>query len=152
VAIETETRPIQPYGAIEEIEALVAGFQNRSLPLAGWSHQAHLTVGIWYLSRMSAEEATPLIREGIKRYNESQGVPNSDSRGYHETVTRFYIWSIGKFLELAGRAGSLVDLTNRLLASEHGSKQSPFRYYSRDRLLSVAARHGWVEPDLMPLD
>jgi hypothetical protein len=152
MAIETAARPVVAYGTIGEIEALVGGFESRTLPLARWSHQAHLTVGIWYLMRMTAAAATPLIRDGIKRYNASQGVPNSDTRGYHETITRFYIWSIGKFLDLAGPAGSLVDLTNRLIASEHGSKQYPFRYYSRDRLLSVAARHGWVEPDLMPLD
>jgi len=152
MAIETQPRPIVVYQEIGEIETLIAGFHDHSLPLASWSHQAHLTVGIWYLMRMSAEAATPLIREGIRSYNLSQDVPNSDSRGYHESITRFYIWAVGKYLSLADRSLPLVELTNRLVASEHGSKQHPFRYYSRDRLLSVAARRGWVEPDLAPLD
>jgi hypothetical protein len=150
--MESPQRPIVVYRAADEIEALVAGFHDHTLPLASWSHQAHITVGIWYLSRMSADDATPLIREGIKSYNLSQGVPNSDSRGYHETITLFYIWAIGKYLASADRTRPFVELTNELVVSEHGAKQHPFRYYSRDRLLSVDARRGWVEPDLKPLD
>ncbi|MBI1777505.1 MAG: hypothetical protein HYR63_19375 [Proteobacteria bacterium] len=152
MAIDTKPRPIVLYTRSEEIEELVSAFRTKTLPLEHWSHQAHLTVGIWHLVRMSAGEATPLIREGISRYNESQGVPNSDSRGYHETITRFYIWAIGKYLEAADRSRTLLDLTNGLIVSPHGSKDHPFRYYSRERLLSVEARRGWVEPDLAALD
>jgi hypothetical protein len=34
-----------------------------------------------------------------------------------------------------------------LLASPLGNSAWPLRYYCRDRLFSVAARHHWVEPD-----
>ncbi len=152
MAIETQARPIVPYANQGEIEELVQAFQSLTLPLPRWSHQAHLTVGIWYLTRMPADAATPLIRDGIKRYNESQGVPNSDTRGYHETITLFYVWSIGKYLGAVDAARPLLQLTNGLIVSDFGSKEHPFRYYSRERLLSVAARHGWIEPDLAPLD
>ena len=152
MAIETQPRPVVRYRSADEIETLVAGFRDHTLPLASWSHQAHLTVGLWHLRRMPADAATPLIREGIKSYNLSQGVPNSDTRGYHETITRFYIWSIGRYLAEADPSLTLVELANGLIESDYGSKQFPFRFYSRDRLLSVDARLGWVEPDLMPLD
>ena len=152
MAIDTQARPTVLYSEPAQIDRLVGAFQEKRLPLAEWSHQAHLTVGIWYLSRMPAAAATPLIRDGIWHYNESQGVTNTGVRGYHETITRFYIWSIGKYLAGADRSRALLDLTNGLLASPFGSKEFPFRYYSRERLLSPEARRFWVEPDLAVMD
>jgi hypothetical protein len=38
-----------------------------------------------------------------------------------------------------------------LLVSPLAEKTALFRYYSRNNLLSVTARRGWVEPDLEPL-
>jgi hypothetical protein len=152
MAIDSEARPTVLYADGGEIEELVGAFRARRLPLPRWSHQAHLTVGIWYLSRMPAAAATPLIRDGIWHYNESQGVTNTGVRGYHETITRFYIWSIDRFLAAVDRSRPLVELTNGLLTSPFGSKEFPFRYYSRERLLSPEARRFWVEPDLARLD
>jgi hypothetical protein len=152
MAIDTKPRPTVLYREPTEIDALVRAFQEKRLPINEWSHQAHLTVGIWYLTRMPAAAATPLIRDGIWHYNESQGVINTDGRGYHETITRFYIWSIGKYLSGADRSRPLLELTNGLLTSQYGSKDFPFRYYSRERLLSVEARRGWIEPDLASMD
>jgi hypothetical protein len=37
------------------------------------------------------------------------------------------------------------------LIAEYGDKNLPFRYWSRERLMSPEARAGWVEPDLEPL-
>jgi hypothetical protein len=34
------------------------------------------------------------IRRGIIAYNAAVGTPNSDTRGYHETITAFYVWAI----------------------------------------------------------
>jgi hypothetical protein len=152
MAIETQARPTVLYVEAAEIEDLVRDFREKRLPLSRWSHQAHLTVGIWYLSRMPAKAAMPLIRDGIWHYNESQGVINTGVRGYHETITRFYIWSIGKYLASADGSRSLLDLTNGLLTSAFGAKEFPFRFYSRERLLSVEARRFWVEPDLATMD
>jgi hypothetical protein len=33
-----------------------------------------------------------------------------------------------------------------------GDKAWPLTFWSRERLFSVAARRGWVEPDLAPLE
>ena len=38
-----------------------------------------------------------------------------------------------------------------LLASETGSRNWPLRFYSRERLFSVEARRGFVQPDRAPL-
>ena len=37
-------------------------------------------------------------RTGIKRYNVTCGVIDSPTRGYHETITRFYMLLVGKYL------------------------------------------------------
>jgi hypothetical protein len=38
------------------------------------------------------------------------------------------------------------------LVAALGARDLPLRHWSRERLFSVEARHGWVEPDLAPLD
>ena len=38
-----------------------------------------------------------MLRAGNRAYNEAVGVPNSDTRGYHETVTRSYAWAAARF-------------------------------------------------------
>jgi hypothetical protein len=92
------------------------------------------------------------LRRGISTYNESVGTANTDSDGYHETITAFYVWAIRKFVSEAAPGSSLLALANDLLASRYAAGSFPFGYYSRDRLLSVTARRGWVDPDLASLD
>jgi hypothetical protein len=46
----------------------------------------------------------------------------------------------------------IADLARRLLATPMGDKAWPLGFWSRERLFSVAARRGWVEPDLAPLE
>jgi hypothetical protein len=134
-----------------EVEALVRRFQDRTLPRPEWTHHAHLTVAFWYLSRTPEAEALGLIRDGIQAYNAAVGVPTTPTGGYHETITRFYVWLVHDYLERAGNAEAPLVLLNALLATR-GDKSLPLRYYSRERLMSPEARYGWLEPDLEPLD
>jgi hypothetical protein len=152
MAIETADRPFVPYDSEAEIMEIVDGFRNRTLPAPRWTHQAHLTVGLWHVLNRPPDAVLDEIRRGIIAYNIAVGTPNSDTRGYHETVTAFYVWVIHKYLRNAAAGLTLPDLTNRLLASPFASKSYPFEFYSRERLLSVDARHAWLDPDLRPLD
>ena len=43
---------------------------------------------------------------------------------------------------------ALVDAANALLASAIAPRDWPLCFYSRERLFSVDARQGWIEPDL----
>ena len=52
------------------------------------------------------------------------------------------------FLAEADRHEPLHSLVNGLLGSEMGRRDWPLRFYSRERLFSVEARRGYVEPDL----
>lgn len=135
----------------DEVESLVREFEACTLAGERWTHEAHLTVALWYLTRHTDAEATEIIRAAIQRYNLSRGVEMTKDGGYHETITLFYIRAIRRYLNGAGEARTFAELLEGLIAT-CGAKNFPFEYYSRERLLSWEARTGWLEPDLKPLD
>src|SRR5262245_46090885 len=130
-----------------EIESLVFGFEDGSLPRAEWTHEAHLTVALWYLRRHARDEATRLVREGIQRYNRGLG----NTTGYHETITLAWIAVIVRFLgeHDCGQAHSF--LVDQLL-EQCRARDYLGRDYSRDTLMSDEARQGWVQPDLRAIE
>jgi hypothetical protein len=133
-----------------ETEKLVERFIARTLPKAEWTHLAHLRVGVWHVVSHGAEAALPLLRERISRYNESVGTINSDTSGYHETVTAFYVKAIAA--TLAGCDTEMpLDALAELVVDRIGAREYPLRFYSKKRLFSVEARRGWVESDLLPV-
>ena len=143
---------LRVYGSDREILDIIERFRAKTLPKERWTHQAHLTVGLWFVMNRPPELVVGELRRGISSYNEAVGTANTDSDGYHETITAFYVWAIRKFVNEAAPGASLLVLANDLLASRYAAGSFPFGYYSRDRLLSVTARRGWIDPDLAPLD
>jgi hypothetical protein len=141
---------MKTYHSLEEIQLLIEGFENRILPKEQWTHQAHLVMAVWYLSKLDVPEATDIIRNGIKKYNAAVGGENTDTSGYHETITLFYIWFAKKILTHENSENSLLENTNNF-CTQYGDKNLPFEYYSKELLMSVEARRNWVEPDLNPL-
>ncbi len=135
----------------DEVADLLREFEAGTLARARWTHEAHLTVALWYLSRHEVAAATVLVREGIKRYNAACGVPQTETGGYHETITLFYVHVVSRYLKRARAGASLAELAGGLMAA-CGDRGLPFEYYSRERLLSWPARTRWVEPDLKALD
>jgi hypothetical protein len=135
------------------VPPLVARFEDCTLPKEEWTHYAHLTVGLWYASTLPYDEALGAMREGILRLNAAHGVPTTPTRGYHETITRFYMRVLCDYVayEEARPLGDWKERLSRLLA-RYGDRELPLRHYSKDRLMSPEARFGWVEPDLRPLD
>jgi hypothetical protein len=151
MAIDTPARPLTAFRSDAEILEIIEGFRRKDLPQPRWTHQAHLTVGLWYVLNRPAELVLAELRQGITAYNEAVGTVNDDAGGYHETITAFYVWAIRRFVEETAKPLRLLEFTNALLASPYAAKTLPFEHYSRARLLSVAARRGWLEPDLKPL-
>src|SRR4030081_2726306 len=91
--------PTNRFESWDEVVSLVSEFESGQLPHARWNHREHLTVGFWYCSRLDEAAATDRIREGILFLNSCHGTPNTDTRGYHETLTRFWISIVAKFLK-----------------------------------------------------
>jgi hypothetical protein len=129
---------------------LVRAFLDRTLPKPQWTHESHLRVGLWHVLTYGPDEALSRLRQEIRAYNEATGVANTASGGYHETITRFYVGFLAQFLDRAGRERPLDDLANELI-EQHGNRELPLVYYSRELLFSAQARAEWVEPDLKPL-
>jgi len=133
-----------------DTDRITRAFLARTLAKTEWTHQAHLHVGLWHALNYPDPAALDLLRERIRAYNAATGVANTATAGYHETITRFYLHVIRKFMCSAGTSLPIDDLAQALIA-QWGDKNLPLRYYSPERLFSVAARRGWLEPDLAPL-
>jgi hypothetical protein len=132
-----------------EIDRIGRGLIARSLPKSEWTHAAHFAAAFWLLRRpdMHAMRDMPAL---IRAYNEATGVPNTDSGGYHETITFASLRAACAWL--ARRPAAPVhEALEALLASEYGRSDWLLAYWSKPVLFSVAARRAWVEPDLHPL-
>src|SRR5262245_41409238 len=77
---------------------LVAAFRSWSLPQREWTAIAQLRGGAWHVHRCGAVAALAMLRSGIQRLNDQHGTPNSDTSGYHETITVAYLRLIEAFL------------------------------------------------------
>lgn len=137
------------FSTAHDIEGFVREFEARTLPKADWTHHAHLVVGFWYLSKHGPDTALSLIRDHIRAYNEAVGTPNTDTRGYHETLTRLYLRGIQAHIAAHGGPERRESMA-LLLQSSMADKEWPLQFYSRERLFSVAARRTWIEPDRSP--
>jgi hypothetical protein len=147
-----ERRAVGRYRTFTEITALVRAFEDASLPREEWTHQAHLTVALWYLlTRPRPEQAVACIRDGLRRYVRAHGIVETPEGGYHETLTLFWIRVVSRQLAESDLDCALAVLANRVIA-HCADKGLPLAYYSRERLWSPEARAGWVEPDLQPLE
>jgi hypothetical protein len=129
---------------------LVEAFENQTLPKAQWTHGAHLTMGFWYAAHLTPDAALNRIRAGILRLNEAHGVVTTPTSGYHETITRAYMRLIGMHLAEDLGGGEWHERVNRVL-ERLGARDLLLTYYTRDRLMSPAARAAWVAPDAREL-
>ena len=113
-----------------------------------WTHEAHLAATTYLLLRRPDIDVDAELPGIIRRFNESVGGVNSDTEGYHETITRCFLHGVRLFLEEPRNGEALYEIVNGLLRSPMGSRGWPLRFYSRERLFSVEARRSHVPPDL----
>ena len=134
-----------------EIERIGEGLLARTLPRADWTHEAHLAATIWLVLRRPDIDLDTELPGIIRGYNESVGGVNSDTEGYHETITRTYLHGVRLFHADCGLETPLHELVNDLLRSSVGRRDWPLKFYSAELLFSVEARVHFVSPDLAPL-
>ena len=143
-------RSFNAFVSDDEIGAISSGFLDLTLPKSAWTHAAHFAVTVWLLSCRKDLDAAcdmPLL---IRKYNEATGTANTDTEGYHETITQASIRAARAFLA-ADPGSSLFRTCNALMTSPFGDPDWLLAYWSRARLFSVAARRVWVDPDIRPL-
>lgn len=86
----------------------------------------------------------------IRGYNDACGTANTDTSGYHETITLASLRAARHWLNEHPDSPCHVAL-KQLLASPLGQPDWLLRHWSRERLFSIDARRHWLEPDLQTL-
>lgn len=134
----------------DEIEAAARGMMAGTLAKSDWTHAAHFAVALWLL-RERGEAATRADMPGlIRRYNESVGGQNTDTEGYHETITQASLHVAAKALCDAGEA-PLSSVLAAMIAGPCGKSDWILAHWTRERLFSAKARRSWVTPDILCL-
>ena len=89
-----ETKERKTYAFLLSAAALddfLAAWEAGTLPHSQWTHAAHVAVAACYAFDLTPADALLRTRRGIIHFNNCVGTPNTDTRGYHETLTR--LWS-----------------------------------------------------------
>ena len=134
-----------------EIEHLGEGLLACTATREDWTHEAHLAATAYLLLRRPDLELDRELPSIIRRYNESVGGVNSDTEGYHDTITHCFLGGVRIFLAGANLDDPLHEIVNGLLLSPMGRRDWPLRFYSRERLFSVEARRSHIAPDLLAM-
>ncbi len=86
------------------------------------------------------------LRDRIRAYNVSQGGENTEDRGYHETITRFWLETVIAYRESLPAGLSRLE-TARRVVEEFAPRRDLFRdCYEFDVLKSREARKRWIPP------
>jgi hypothetical protein len=134
-----------------EIDAFLAAFEGCTLPKAEWTHAAHLLTGACYVHSLGREAALGKMRSCVRRYNESVGGKNTETSGYHETITVMWIRLLDHLLRESANLSRAQFAA--LAVQRFGSRRDIFReYYDFDLPGSTEARLRWFEPNLKSLD
>jgi hypothetical protein len=132
---------------MSDYQDLVDKFNSCTLLKDKWTHEAHLIVAVWYCKTYDLPKALDLLRNQIKAYNLSVGTPNSDTQGYHETLTGFWLLIAANFVKL-NATKTFEETALAFVNSDWANRNLALNYYTKETLFSVEARKYWVEPDL----
>ena len=100
---------------------------------------------------LGQDVALKKMRDCVRRHNESVGTINSETSGYHETITVMWIHlldGLRRNAEPVSRAEFAA-----LAVDRFATRRDIFReYYDFDLVGSTEARLRWVAPTLKALD
>ena len=139
------------YTSEAEILRIGEGLESCSLSKADWTHAAHFAAALWLMRYRPDLDAARDMPGLIRAFNESLGGVNDDSSGYHETITQASLRAARGVLAANSADVPVYRIVNALMSSNLGNPNWLLEYWSRERLMSVAARRAWLEPDLKTL-
>lgn len=134
-----------------EIDEFIAAFEAGTLPKTRWTHAAHLLTGACYVHALGEAAAIEKMRLCVSRYNEAVGGKNTETSGYHETITVAWIKVLARLLRESEpiERQPFAALAVQRFEAERGYLQ---QYYDFDLVGSVEARRRWIAPTLGSLD
>lgn len=128
---------------------LLERFDSQRLPLEQWHHREHVRVAYLYLTRYGLEGGIERFKPRLQAHNQANGVVDTPTSGYHETMTVAWLRLIHAMLRQYGPA---ADSSAFWEAHPELSQTKTLRlFYSRERFMSPEAKTSFVEPDLAPL-
>ena len=134
---------------LAEATETIEQFDAATLPDWAWTHEAHLICALSVLARFGLENAPREMRQRLIRYNEAVGKINSNTSGYHETVTVFWLKAVWDCVSVGGKVAFNQPTLDKLLSSIDLANRNLFlKVYSKERVLSMEARKQYVTPDL----
>ncbi len=133
------------------IERLALKMMDRSLPRAEWTHAGHFATALWLIKHRPDLAEPAAMRLLIMRYNDATGTENSDTSGYHHTITTASMRGAAHHLQCTGQDAPLCVVLAALMASNLGQSGWLLEHWDRQTLFSPAARRTWIEPDLAAL-
>jgi len=128
--------------------SVVARFRSQTLPKSEWTHEAHLVVALWHLLEYGdVHSAICQLRAGIILHNHSVGTKNTETSGYHETITVFWVIQIKEFVE-SQTSKDFSTLAQKLLQdTPFTQKDYILQFYAKEVLKSKEARGLYVAPE-----
>jgi len=129
-------------------EKFVAAWEACTLPKKQWNHAAHVAIGAYYAVRYPAT-AFQRTKDGILRYNEAVGIANTETSGYHETLTRFWASILAKLVERIADPWEAACTAVEKLGED---RDLHHLYYGFDVVRDTQARRIWIAPDLESAD
>ncbi|HEX4322458.1 MAG TPA: hypothetical protein VHZ52_16210 [Acidobacteriaceae bacterium] len=134
----------------EALDAFLHGFEQGTLAKSEWTHGAHVAAAGYYLFDSNFETVLPLMRARISTFNLSVGGANTETSGYHETLTHFWLLIVAELIRQREPA-SRLEAARQAVAVLGEARTLHTLYYSGDVVKDSTARRQWREPDLLPL-
>lgn len=135
------------FASENEIKDLVDRWSDGTLPAKDWTHAAHVATCSYLVWNHTLATAYQLMKEGLYRFNQAGGTPNTDERGYHETLTRFWVTLLFYRIH-RGHYSRCLQATNAMVARYGTQSRAERTFYSFDVLKSKEARLRWIPPDV----
>lgn len=131
-----DTGSINPQEVAEGVDAL-------EWPKERFDHRGHLAAGAWWC-HVHGSAAIDHARTTIRRFNEANGGENTDTAGYHETLTIYYLAALARLVadETPDR-----DWFEENVDDASVEQNAPLQYWSEAVLMGTEARRQWVAPD-----
>jgi hypothetical protein len=124
-----------------EILTLVRRLELCRLLPGDFHHRDHLAVSSAYLFAADLAGALNRMRESLQRFISHHGL-----KGYHETLTCFWMQEVEKRLD---RRLCLSEAVRRI-QGQLSDKRFVYQFYSKEAIDSLRAKEHWMEPDSIP--